>query len=448
VSMRRIKIPFSTPDYTPLMAILQAEPATYKKTTTANVIAKVLGAAGLDWIIQSGNYTPQKLIHDMSGAVPKDFASMDDLKQYRTRQRVAYAGQRGMIIGEFGQFLKAMMNEKGPMAAYHPLLLEMDDNKPTHDGGTISRSNETIENPFLSLLGCMTPTNVRQLAASGAELYGTGFWSRVVVVTPPADGMIDNPYEVGEVLVPFALHNAISKWHERLGVILADIEQDTEQNKKNETVTMPGKYTVTCDPLPQNTVTFGDGVYAAWKRYRSFLKATSVTTLAFPDLKASYDRLPVRAMRVAALLASLENDGVIELWHWAKAQEIAERWRLFLHELYRQSNLSSGSHATPLADLIMELLAKFQAEGKTPTIREMQQRTSKLDKVKRPSIEECLGYLQKDGLVAAPVKDGRKVMFALMSAEQRSLKIVPSSFTGNSAIEDDDLTFDPDSEGM
>lgn len=441
VAMRRIKIPFSTPDYTPLMALLAAEPATYKKTTTANVAALVMSAAGLPWLVQSSRYTPQKMIHDMAGAIPKDYAVRDELKQRRFKQRRAFAGQRALIIGEAGQFLKSMTQEAGSMAEYHPLLLEMDDCKPTYDSGTLSRDDETVENPYMTILGCMTPGNVRKLAKESGDLYGSGFWSRVVVVCPPEDGMIDNAYGEGEVSVPFSLHNAISKWHDRLGVPECDIEQAEEPDKKGELQPVAGRYIVTAEPLPENTVTFGPGVYEAWKRYRSALKTISVTSLAFGDLKANYDRLPTRAMRVAALLASLENDGVIELCHWAKAQEIAERWRLFLHELYRQSNMSSGSKIKSLSDLMIDLLTKFGVEGKTPTIREMQQRTSRLHGIQRKTIEECLTHLQRDGLVAAPIKDGKKTTYALMPPEQRGLRVVQSP------IDDDDV-FDPNSEGM
>jgi len=40
-------------------------------------------------------------------------------------------------------------------------------------------------------------------------------------------------------------------------------------------------------------------------------------------LDGSYGRHHEKALRVAALSASWENDGKIELRHWAKAQEMA-----------------------------------------------------------------------------------------------------------------------------
>src|SRR6266487_1736951 len=194
LSLRRIKIPFSAPDYTPLMTVLMAEPGAFAKTATTKAVSMVMNSLGLDWLLQSGHYTPQKLLYDMSGRVPKDYIEMDELGQERVKRRLAFAGQRGMVIGEFGEFVKEIMDKTGSMSAYLGLFLEMDDCKSVYDGGTIGRSDEVIEKPQLSLIGCMTPANVRRLAAKDSELWGNGFWSRILVVCSPPGEYKDEPF--------------------------------------------------------------------------------------------------------------------------------------------------------------------------------------------------------------------------------------------------------------
>ena len=52
------------------------------------------------------------------------------------------------------------------------------------------------------------------------------------------------------------------------------------------------------------------------------------------DLDSNYARFAAKALRIAMLAASLENNNVIELKHWALGQEICERWRANLHAVF------------------------------------------------------------------------------------------------------------------
>ncbi len=63
-----------------------------------------------------------------------------------------------------------------------------------------------------------------------------------------------------------------------------------------------------------------------------------VVVSGLTNLDGNYSRFPEKALWVAALFASLSNSLRIELSHWARAQEIAERWRAGTHELYSQLN--------------------------------------------------------------------------------------------------------------
>ena len=81
----------------------------------------------------------------------------------------------------------------------------------------------------------------------------------------------------------------------------------------------------------------GDGVVDAYYRYNNAL-LDIVEQSDRTDFDGNYARFADKAMRIAMLLASLENEGRIQLTHWARGQEIAERYRSGLHVLYSQLN--------------------------------------------------------------------------------------------------------------
>ena len=106
------------------------------------------------------------------------------------------------------------------------------------------------------------------------------------------------------------------------------------------------------------------------------------------DLLGNYGRLSEKALRVAMLFASLENDGLIEMKHWAKAQGIAERWRLNLHNLYTQLTAQvSQTKDRGYQDAIIRQIAKT---GAGMTKRELTQAIRGLDAKKAAEILESL----------------------------------------------------------
>src|SRR6266487_3504735 len=144
IAGHRIKIDLSTPQYTQLMGLLAARSSMYKKTVTAEVSRKVLKAAGLDWLLGLTRTTPQKLLMDMSGPIPPNYAEMTPDVQELLKVRLAMAGQRGWIYNEFGKLIKAMHRSSGPMADFIEILLQMADGYDVFPVGTIVRGHEMI----------------------------------------------------------------------------------------------------------------------------------------------------------------------------------------------------------------------------------------------------------------------------------------------------------------
>lgn len=103
--------------------------------------------------------------------------------------------------------------------------------------------------------------------------------------------------------------------------------------------------------------------------------------MTLTDLDGNYARFPEKALRIAALFASLEGSKEIRLNHWAKAQAISERWRSNLHSLYKQVN-SESTTTQKWTDEQKILRAIYDKVN--PTSRQIQQYTGlKSDPVTR-----------------------------------------------------------------
>jgi hypothetical protein len=391
IAARRVKIPLNH-QYTPLMIALVARTSLYAKTSTADVAISVLQACGLRWFLGADETTPQKLLSDMVGAVPANYGDLDFEKQDRIKLRLAMSGQRGWYYDEFGELVKSLTKANGIMSDFKGLLLKLDNCADQYEYATQKRGNEIIEKPYLALLGSMTPASMRLSGKSGSELWSDGFWARMVFVCPPEGTGLDIPYSIGDKPVPFSLREKLRKWHHDLG--MPDISIEAILDDKGRPT---GRYTVEKGDLPEHTCTLGDGVRDAWVRYRSALKDL-LKVQKNEDFDGSYNRLATKAMRIAALLASLENDGLIEIRHWAKAQEIAERWRLSLHQLYSQVNTQTvKSDVAKLEDEIIRHLKRLAERDLRPSSAELK---TYMPNVSRKDIEDVLHTLSKAGVVA------------------------------------------------
>ncbi len=404
IAGHRIKIDLSTPQYTQLMGLLAARSSMYKKTVTAEVSRKVLKAAGLDWLLGLTRTTPQKLLMDMGGPLPDNYKDLSPDLRELLKIRLAMAGQRGWIYNEFGKLIKAMHRTSGPMADFIEILLQIADGYDVFPIGTIGRGNEMIVKPYLPILGTLTPASVKAVASAGAEIWNDGFLARFVFSCPPPGSYLDSPFEMGEKSVPSQLATSLRSWHMRLGIPVINIEPVLAEDGRET-----GRYTRTwIQPLPETGYTLTQDTYQQWANYRSALKAMA-RSFGKEDFDASYERLPLMALRVAALVASLadvRNEHKIELPHWILGLQQAEKWRTSLHQLYAQVNTSIADTAPTLEDM---LISYMQQLNKSATAREiMQYGPSPLRKLKSKDVISLLESLIKSGVIEKERKEGSK----------------------------------------
>ena len=92
------------------------------------------------------------------------------------------------------------------------------------------------------------------------------------------------------------------------------------------------------------------------------------------DLDGNYARFSEKALRIAMLFAAIERTTVIEMRHWARAQEITEEWRVNLHDLVAELEQRPPKDRQEVEDQVLEQLTRLSREKGRCTAREIAQR--------------------------------------------------------------------------
>lgn len=333
VASRRVMLDLGGPRYTNLYLVLCGRTSVWSKSSAAKIGLDLLRAAGLETLLAPDDATPQAFIRKLAVRVPQDYAELPNSAQTAISKRLTFAGQRGWFYDEFGQKLAAMMRDGGAMADYRGLLRRFDDCPPEYQYDTIARGSELIEQPYLALLGSLTPADLEPFAKRGGALWGDGFFARFGFVVPPVGLQPSQKrFPPGERTIPQSLVQPLQQWHQRLGVPTVQITERLNAQGKGT-----GTFDVAVSPLLPERCTLGTGVFNGFYDYMDGLTSTLAVNQN-TDLDGNYARFPEKALRIAMLLASFENQGRIEMRHWARAQAITERWRANLHSLIEQVN--------------------------------------------------------------------------------------------------------------
>lgn len=354
LAARRVAYPMGRIRYTSLYLLLLGRTSIFTKTTAAEIGTAVINAAGLGFLRTPDEMTPQAFVDHLSKRpVPSNWEQIDDHQMAQVKQRLAFPAQRGWYYDELGMKVSAMMNDKGHMSDYRGLLRKFDDGGDKYEYHSIGRGINMVEQPYLSLLGNMTPADLQPFAGKGSALWNDGFWARFIFVSPGADtercrGRFPNELRH----IPATIVDPLKEWHTRLGIPNVQIQLGEE-------------LTVNAEPVEASVLGLGAGVYDAYYRYYDAL-IDMVQATDNSDLDGNYSRLPEKAMRVAALLASLQGSPNIELSHWARAQTIAEKWRANLHDLYQA--LTGGVEYTKRKGR-EEAICDYLAKKGTPLTR-------------------------------------------------------------------------------
>lgn len=357
VAARRVIVHLGGPRYPNLYIALVARTSLWAKSTTAKIVNQTLREAGLSWMLAPDDSTPQRFITDLVQKVPDDWGQMDPSSQRAAMSRLAFAASRGWFYEEMGQKLDAMLAPAGFMADFRGILRSFDDCPETYNYASIGRGLDLVKQPYIAMLGNMTPADLQRATAKSPGLWQDGFWARWAFVTPPGDCNSSRArFPKGMRDIPYSIVDPIRKWHARLGI--PEVEVTSRQVPASGKEKAKTTYDVFVDPQKQSHVLVDEDAEEAFYAYHDGLLDV-VEKLENRDFDGNYARFAEKALRVAMLIASLENDDQITLPIWARAQNQAERWRRSLHELHAQANEPPPSLQQQREDKAYEIVRKL-----------------------------------------------------------------------------------------
>lgn len=353
IAARRVVCHLGGTRYTNLYIALVARSSLWAKSTTAKIVNQTLREAGLSWLLAPDDSTPQRFISDLVRRAPSDWDELDMAARGAASLRMAFPAQRGWFYEEMGQKIDAMLNVSGFMSDFRGILRSFDDCPEEYSYASIGRGLDPVQQPYIAMLGNMTPADLQRATHKSPGLWQDGFWARWAFVTPPGDSNSSRArFPEGERTIPGSLVEPIRAWHERLGVPGVDVEEKRSDDGK------PDGFTAFADPIHRTAVTVTPEAREAFYCYHDALLDV-VEGLDNRDFDGNYARFAEKALRVAMLLASLENDDIITLPVWVRAQGIAERWRRSLHELYAQANEPPASEAVRREEQVMQIVVRL-----------------------------------------------------------------------------------------
>jgi hypothetical protein len=340
--------------FTHLMTANCARSSIFTKSTVHGIGDQTMRAAGLEFLLAPDDATPEALLQEMGRrAVPESWETFTPEDQAIKRLYLAFAGQKAWSYDEFGMKVQAMMRDNGPMAAFRGILRRLDDAPDVYKSATIGRGMVRIERPYLALNASLTPADMAPFAKRGGALWNDGFWARFCFAAPPPDAKpSDGEFPTGKRTIPAEIITRLRQWHEKLGVPEVAITEILEDGGKAK------QWRLEVAPLPQHVCLLAHGVREAFYRYHNALRDLTQES-SNTDLDGSYTRFAEKALRVAALLASLENGGIIDMRHWTRAQLIAEDWRQSLHNLYAAINAGSFNEEAEREDQVVRIVGKL-----------------------------------------------------------------------------------------
>jgi len=335
IAARRIVVHMGATEVFPtLFLALVAESTLWTKTTAAALGVRLVKRAGCEFLLGPDRTTPQFMLKQMKGIVPEHYGNQTAAIQETMQRNFGFSSKRGWFYEEWGGMLHQMRRTDSPQSELNKLLIVLEGGQQSFEVGTIQRGLERIEKPYLALLANATPHDLLPFMQEDDAWWHDGFWPRFAFVTAPTDTAPstamrprDKHYDEPSALV-LQLHN----WHLRLGLPEVVIEEEKEANGKRT-----GDWEGRVKNFPCNVIELDDDVYTAYETYNKALFELMTTTNAEASIRADlrpwYGRAHEKALRVAMLLASVDNQDLLTLPYWQEAQTLVETWRENLHTL-------------------------------------------------------------------------------------------------------------------
>ncbi len=363
--------------------------------------------------------------------IPSNYEIKDKEGKELIRLKAAFSGQKGWIYDEFGNKLQNIINSRGNDAVFYQLLKQLYDCKPTYIYDTVSRGTEEITMPYLCIIGTATPSCLKPIVTKNGGVFDDGMFPRISFIVPPKGSYKTQLAPNEKYIVPDQITQTLIKWHYRLGIPECRIVNTQEQEELLKQALGSGKkkhnhnlplYDIQKGNLPQQEVKMPDDVFKALEAYNTeIIRIANDSANNLDDrFKSAYNRLPEKALRIAALLASLDNNEQMDMRHWGRGQQIAEQLRRDYHELIAQlyGNESPSSYGA-IEDLIVKYLARKQP-GVYVKPRELFENVRPLKEIGTPEIRKmCNELVDADPKNYLREGTGKDVAFALKAGAKK-----------------------------
>ncbi len=284
--------------------------------------------AGLGFLLLPDKITPEALSQNMSGHLPNDYEQITDSEEKELLAfKVCFATSRGWFMDELGKQIRCIKRDGSNSNGLLDMVLSFA-TEDEYGSETKHNGKDYIKNPYLAILGNSTPTDIEPLIKEKSGLWTDGFFARILFVTPPKgfrppQGRTPRGYEIPDKFV-----KSLVDWHNRLGIPESGcIDKVTGQ--------------IIIEPVPHTRLSFSNDAYEAIYEYMDGLQELSYE-LDQPLIKSSYLRFANYAARLAILFASFDGSETVELKHCAKAQQVIEQFRGYLHNLFDNVVNNSG----------------------------------------------------------------------------------------------------------
>lgn len=368
--------------YPHLYILWTARTSIFKKSTGMDAIADLVNEAMPHMLLPEEN-TPESFISALSGKQPINYDQLDPWEKKIDDSGRKFAAQRGILLDEASSLFGAAKRDY--MQGMAEMLMRLYDAPPRYTRNIRSEGKIIIRNASLSILGATTPAALRR--NTNADSWETGELARYALLYPESVLPYDNG--TGEHRQPPKhLVDRLLKLHHALPDTppIEAIKSETPPQQKIEQVH------ITPD---------------AFSAYDAYAQAVTYDKLlgreVDPRLVPNYSRLHIQALKIALALACIDwsdNDCAtpieITLGHWARAQQIAERWRASLHRLNHDILISRDDE---VETKVLDHLAVY-ADGET--LRDLSRRT----RIESKLLSNALKVLVESGLVISMQSDG------------------------------------------
>jgi hypothetical protein len=360
VAARRVCADYGNGAYTPLYVAIVAPSTVWGKTTTVKAGKTILKRAGLSFLLGSDSVTPEKQLSNMAGMVlPANYEEMDSEKQEEENRRLAFSGQVGWYYSEMGKLFQEMTDTKHRNQGLKKLLLTMDDGEDSFTNDTRTYGRETIDKPYIALIGTTTPADLKGSANTDSSIWEDGTMGRFLFACVPVgikktmQQLKQERFKKGGIPLPHSVIAPLQGWHQRLGLPEISISS-AEKGKGRSKLTFER-----IKDLPVTQLPLTDKAEDSLNEYGDALDFMAQEA-AMERFASCYGRLRDKCIRIAALVASFNNDPVIDIRHIAFAQQLTEEARTSLHELDRFLNQDQAVlEQDILRKVILEKLIKI-----------------------------------------------------------------------------------------